>query len=95
MIPPAPALTSLSVLLLLHPNSAEKKQIYLAGTFPIGGSEGWQGGQVGEGRDVGGLTTTELPIVAGLSASRSAGPGGCQQQPGYSHQLPHQPGSQG
>ena len=25
----------------------EKKQIYLAGTFPISGSEGWQGGQVG------------------------------------------------
>ena len=24
-----------------------KKQIYLAGTFPISGSEGWQGGQVG------------------------------------------------
>ena len=25
---------------------AEKKKIYLAGTFPISGSEGWQGGQV-------------------------------------------------
>ena len=23
----------------------KKKQIYLAGTFPINGSEGWQGGQ--------------------------------------------------
>ena len=23
----------------------KKKQIYLAGTFPISGSEGWQGGQ--------------------------------------------------
>ena len=28
-------------------SSSNKKQIYLAGTFPIGGSEGWQGGQVG------------------------------------------------
>ena len=27
-------------------NKTEKKQIYLAGTFPISGSEGWQGGQV-------------------------------------------------
>ena len=37
----------LSLLLHLQPTSAKKKQIYLAGTFPIGGSEGWQGGQVG------------------------------------------------
>ena len=33
-------LLSLSLAVL-----AEKKQIYLAGTFPSGGSEGWQGGQ--------------------------------------------------
>ena len=33
-------LLSLSLVVL-----AEKKQIYLAGTFPSGGSEGWQGGQ--------------------------------------------------
>ena len=46
MIAPATTLTALSALLLLQPASAEKKQIYLAGTFPIGGSEGWQGGQV-------------------------------------------------
>ena len=36
------------LLLLLLPVMAvarEKQQIYLAGTFPISGSEGWQGGQ--------------------------------------------------
>ena len=36
----------LPLLPLLQLALAEKKQIYLAGTFPIGGSEGWQGGQV-------------------------------------------------
>merc|ERR1719211_242052 len=45
IITPILTLTSFSALLLLLPTSAEKKQIYLAGTFPIGGSEGWQGGQ--------------------------------------------------
>ena len=34
--------------LCLQSSWSEKKQIYLAGTFPIGGSEGWQGGQVGD-----------------------------------------------
>ena len=42
---PAPVLVILC-LCCLQSSSSEKKQIYLAGTFPIGGSEGWQGGQV-------------------------------------------------
>ena len=33
--------------LTLQHTAAAKQQIYLAATFPIGGSEGWQGGQVG------------------------------------------------
>ena len=35
----------LILLLSVSQVLAEKKQIYLAGTFPSGGSEGWQGGQ--------------------------------------------------
>jgi gamma-aminobutyric acid type B receptor len=40
-------ITALSFLSLgcAAASSSEKKQIWLAGTFPIGGSEGWQGGQ--------------------------------------------------
>ena len=48
IITPVLTLTFSLALLHLQPTSAEKKQIYLAGTFPIGGSEGWQGGQVGK-----------------------------------------------
>ena len=43
---PRPGLLCWLLLPLLQLALAEKKQIYLAGTFPIGGSEGWQGGQV-------------------------------------------------
>lgn len=35
-----------SLSIIPDPANSEKKQIYLAGTFPILGSEGWQGGQV-------------------------------------------------
>ena len=38
----------LLVQLLQLPASLEGlRQLYLAGTFPINGSDGWQGGQVG------------------------------------------------
>ena len=36
----------MTLCLCLQSSWSEKKQIYIAGTFPIGGSEGWQGGQV-------------------------------------------------
>ena len=37
----------LLVVVLLLPGSLEGlRQLYLAGTFPINGSDGWQGGQV-------------------------------------------------
>ena len=36
---------AVATLVLLTLVSGAKKQIYLAGTFPISGSEGWQGGQ--------------------------------------------------
>ena len=41
-----PLLAALVVLASqVNSKKTKKKQIYLAGTFPISGSEGWQGGQ--------------------------------------------------
>ena len=88
--------TLAKILLLsvvLEQGRCEKKQIYLAGTFPILGSEGWQGGQV-RGAGVGEVTSLQH-CFAGLSASGPPRPAGRQQQQGHPHQLPHQSGSQG
>ena len=45
--------TSISVYSFISEleGKTEKKKIYLAGTFPISGSEGWQGGQVRSGME--------------------------------------------
>ena len=56
-----------SLSVIPDPASCEKKQIYLAGTFPILGSEGWQGGQVSS-RLVRGTITT-LHVQACLPAA--------------------------
>jgi hypothetical protein len=37
----------LALLLQLPGSLVALRQLYLAGTFPINGSDGWQGGQVG------------------------------------------------
>merc|ERR1719323_2180073 len=38
-------LSTFTISVTASVSSSNKKQIYLAGTFPSGGSEGWQGGQ--------------------------------------------------